>query len=472
MDHRAGRAPDVPVLTVDGDDLLALGLTEAAAAMRDGTLDARELTEQYLAQIERTEPTLNAYVTVDARGARTAAARAAREMADGHHRGPLHGIPLGVKDLIDTADLTTTYGSALFRGHVPSRDARVVTELRRSGAVILGKHATHEFAWGGRTDGSAYGATRNPHDSDRIPGGSSGGGGASVVARSALAAVGTDTAGSVRIPAALSGCVGLKPTNGWMSLTGVHPLAPSLDVVGLLTRSSRDARLLHRALGGARTGAPPAVRTVGFLDDGTEELDPEVSRGLAWARQRLEDEGFEVEPVALPSLRERALAVLTWVRAEAEEVHRAAFATSADGYGADLAALLALGPVSEGELRAARRVVQQSVTAVRAALSRHTALASATVPVTAPLIGQLEVDLGGGPTPVELVLTRLTSVANAAGLPAVSVPVPTRGLPVGVQLIGPPEGEERLFLLADVLERDLDAPAEEARGFASSPRAT
>lgn len=436
------------------EELLELDLVEAGDRLRRGEVDAAALTDQYLAQIERTEATLNAYVTVDVQGARAAAAQAAQEIASGLYRGPLHGIPLGVKDLIDTAGLTTTYGSALFREHVPSQDAHVVAELRRCGAVILGKHATHEFAWGGRTDGAAYGPTHNPHDPGRIPGGSSGGGGASVAAHSSIASIGTDTAGSVRIPAALSGCVGLKPTHDWMLRTGVHPLAPSLDVIGLLTRSVRDARVLHRTLRGGHPGSvAAAVDTVAFVDDPTETIDPAVSAGVAWALQRLRDEGVRVERVRLPPVGERAVALLTWVRAEAEQVHRASFAASHEQYGTDLASLLELGPVPDAELRAAQAVVRLSVRAMHDALRDHAVLVGATVPVPAPLIGELEITYDDVVTPIEFVLTRLTSIANAAGLPALSVPAQSSGLPVGIQLIGRPQGEEDLLALAEIFEQ-------------------
>lgn len=437
--------------SLDEEDVLALDLVAAGERLRRGDLDAVALTEVYLAQIDRTEPSLNAYVTVDAAGAREAAARAAREIADGRHRGPLHGIPIGVKDLADTAGLTTTYGSARYREHVPRTDARVVTDLRRHGAVILGKHATHEFAWGGRTDGAAYGPTRNPHDPARIPGGSSGGGGASVAARSALAAIGTDTAGSVRIPAALSGCVGLKPTQGWMSLSGVHPLAPSLDVVGMLTRTVRDARLLYGVLAAESTDADQPVTRVALLDDPTETMAAEAAGAVEWACRRLESAGVGVDQVTIPPVAERAIAVLTWVRAEAERVHREGFASTPENYGKDLATLLDLGPVSDRELRDARAVIDLSVRAVRRALRDHPLLLSATVPVPAPLIGELDLLYGGRHTPVEFVLTRLTSIANAAGVPAMSVPAPSAELPVGVQLIGRPHRERDLFAVADLL---------------------
>src|SRR5262245_14362656 len=224
--------------------LLELGLVEASAAVRRRQVSPVELTEAYLARIASAEPGLGAYVTVTEARARADALRAERELASGRYRGPLHGLPVGLKDLFDTAGIRTTAGSALRRDHVPPTDSAVAAGLRAAGAVLLGKHATHEFAWGGTTTNPHYGPTRNPHAPDRIPGGSSGGSAASVASRTALASVGTDTCGSVRIPAALCGCTALKPTRGRLSLTGAVPLAPTLDHAGPITRTAADAAVL------------------------------------------------------------------------------------------------------------------------------------------------------------------------------------------------------------------------------------
>ncbi|WP_160330461.1 amidase, partial [Sphaerimonospora mesophila] len=236
--------------------------TAAAAAIASGELSPVELVEPMLARIEATEPRLNAYATVTADAARERAAALAGDV----RRGPLHGIPIGIKDLIDTAGVRTTYGSPRFTDHVPVRDAGAVSRLREAGAVILGKHATHELAWGGRTDSAFFGPTHNPYRHGHIPGGSSGGSAASVAAGSCLGAFGSDTAGSVRIPAALSGCVGFKPTRGLIPLDGVLPLAPSLDHLGVLARTVDDAALLMSGLVASVPGAvPPRSPRVGWL---------------------------------------------------------------------------------------------------------------------------------------------------------------------------------------------------------------
>lgn len=433
--------------------LLGLDLVAAARAVHAGEVSPVQLTEAYLDEIARTEPALNAYVTVDHAGALAAARTATAEIAAGRWRGPLHGLPVGVKDVLDTAGLRTTYGSPRFAAHVPAADATVVERLRTAGAVILGKHATHELAWGGRTDSGYFGPTRNPHDAGRVPGGSSGGGAASVVAGSSLLAIGTDTAGSVRIPAALSGCVGLKPAYGWQPLHGIFPLAASLDHVGLLARSVSDIELAWTALHASSpttspdTAVPPESRPGSVAADvgpgmvamptgSALVLDPAVRAGLDQAVQRFERAGLRVVEVADDDAGRRAEAILTLVRAEAELVHRDAFAADPESYGPDLAELLALGPVSDTELATAQTVVGHAKRWLAELLTSNDAVLTATVPIVAPPIGQIAASRAGTAYPIELLLTRLTSVANVAGLPAISVPAPTAGpLPVGVQLV-------------------------------------
>lgn len=433
-------------------DLTDLGLTEAAVAVESGEVDPVDLTEAYLARIEATEPDLNAYVTVDAEGAREDAAAAREEIAGGRYRGSLHGIPVGIKDIFDTAGLRTTYGSIRYRGHVPTSDAVVVARVRSAGAVILGKHATHEFAWGGRTDNPHFGPTHNPRDLDRIPGGSSGGGAASIVARSSLLAIGSDTAGSVRIPAALCGCVGLKPVYDWIDMAGAFPLEPGLDHVGVLARTVDDAALAVGVLGGpvvaGRRGVAPPVRRlrIGVLTGGSQAvLDDAVRRGLDRALAGLAGAGAELVDVPLDGVDERAIAILTRIKATAEAVHRSDFRDHPDSYGPDLAELLSGPAVTDRERDRARQVEAQAVADLRVALGDLDLLLSATVPVTAPPIGAMTVSIDGEILPIEPVLTRLTSVANAAGWPAISVPAPPAppgdepaDLPVGVQLLCAP----------------------------------
>ena len=231
-------------------------ISALAHALRRGAASATELAEQTLRRIRHSDPALNAFALVDEDGARKAARTADEEIAAGIDRGPLHGVPVAVKDLIDMAGLPTTCGSATsFGATAAAGDAEIVERLRACGAVIVGKTTLHEFAYGATGDRSVHGASRNPHDPGRISGGSSGGSAVAVAAGMVPLSVGTDTAGSVRVPAALCGVVGLKPAYDALPTRGVHPLAPTLDHVGLFARTVRDAALADAAMTGARGAA-------------------------------------------------------------------------------------------------------------------------------------------------------------------------------------------------------------------------
>ena len=231
-------------------ELLALDVAALGAKLRSRELSPVEVTRAYLDRIKATEPKLNAYVTVTAESALEQARAAEREIAAGRWRGPFHGVPIALKDLMYTKGIRTTAGSKILSEFVPDFDATVWTRLREAGAILLGKLNLHEFACGGTSKSSNFGAVHNPYATDRIPGGSSGGSAAAIVARSALATLGTDTRGSIRVPAALCGCVGLKPTYSRVSRFGVFPLAYTLDHVGPITRTVRDAALMLNVIAG------------------------------------------------------------------------------------------------------------------------------------------------------------------------------------------------------------------------------
>ncbi|MGW3351958.1 amidase [Nonomuraea rubra] len=441
-------------------------------------MTAYELTERMLAAIEATEPRLHAYATVTAERARARAAALDREPA----RGPLHGVPVGIKDLIDTAGIPTGYGSPRFAGHVPELDAGAVRMLLDAGVVILGKHTTHELAWGGRTDSPLLGPTHNPYRPGHIPGGSSGGSAASVAAGSCMGALGSDTAGSVRIPAALSGCVGFKPTRGRIPLDGVLPLAPSLDHLGVLAPTVEGVARLMTAFPppAAPTDAvPSAGLRVGWLGGWFDAvLDPEVRAALAVARARLEEHGVHVEDVAVPDEPRLPGAVLGRVHAEAGRFHRAAFEREPELFGPDLAELMRTPPPTAEEAALDEAAIGRMSAVLLRALATCDVLACATVPVTAPPIGAMTVTVAGREWPIELVLTRHTAIFNAAGLPAASIPIaltptpsaeprdpgrlPTGpqnagGLPVGLQLAGA-AGRDEVVLLASRLVERLTPP--------------
>ncbi len=257
------------------DDLCFLSIAELASLMRARTVSPVEVTEAHLARIERLNPTLNAFVTIMAATARETARRAEGELKAGRWRGPLHGVPIGLKDIFDTAGVRTTHGSSFYRDNVPTEDAEAVRRLKDAGAVPIGKCNTHEFAAGSTTNNPWYGPTRNPWALDRSPGGSSGGSGAAVAAFLCPGATGTDTGGSIRGPAACCGIVGLKPTYGRVSIRGIYPNAVSLDHAGPLTRTARDAGLMLGAMAGYDRHDPTSADVP--VPDFTAEIEAGVS---------------------------------------------------------------------------------------------------------------------------------------------------------------------------------------------------
>ncbi|MGO9770512.1 MAG: amidase, partial [Roseiarcus sp.] len=259
-------------------------ICELSPKIRDRAISPVELTHDCLARIDQLNPTLNAFITVTAESALAQARIAEREIFSGEYRGPLHGIPIGLKDIIDVAGVRTTAASALFKDRVPTEDAQVVRRLRAGGAIILGKQNLHEFAYGGSSIISFFGEVHNPWDTSRIAGGSSGGSAASVAAGLGFAAVGTDTAGSIRLPAAYCGVVGVKPTYGRVSTRGVVPLASSYDHVGTLTISVYDAALMLQVLSDYDSPNPradkPAPSLVSAFDDPPQKLRVGVPRAF------------------------------------------------------------------------------------------------------------------------------------------------------------------------------------------------
>ncbi|MZD10189.1 amidase [Streptomyces sp. SID5785] len=436
-------------------------IAELGRALRRGTTTSAHLVRAALRRIEDRDPAVNAFVLVDPAGARAAAEQADAELAAGRDRGPLHGIPVAVKDLIDIAGLPTTCGSASSFGTArASEDAEIVTRLRRAGAVIVGKTTLHEFAYGATGDRSVHGPSRNPVDPDRMSGGSSGGSAAAVAAGMVPLALGTDTAGSVRVPAALCGVVGFKPAFDVLPVQGVHPLAPTLDHVGLFTATSHDALLAYRALAfgpADGTGAgdlPPDAGTVAWIDP--EDIAPADARVTGAAHDSLTHNGLTPYTLggALGDTAHLFRTFSTLQGHEAFAVHEAHLDDDASLIDPDVLARLRTGQaVTTGQYAEADRARRAFRDRVRRLLDEHPALAMPTVPVTAPRIGRRTVQVGRTTTDTRTALLSLTSPWNMAGVPALSVPVGhVDGLPVGVQLITNPGDEERLFALAAAVE--------------------
>lgn len=460
------------------EDLTRLTIGEASRRIAGGELSPVDLTRAYLERIERVDRRINAYITVMGEQALAQARELEAELAAGRSRGPLHGIPIAVKDLTDTAGTRTTYGSGLFRDHVPTEDAAPVARLRAAGAVVVGKTNTHEFACGTTTNNPHFGATHNPWRGGHVPGGSSGGSGAAVADGLVPLATGSDTGGSIRIPAALCGCVGLKPTHGRVSLRGTFPMASSCDHVGPLARTARDCAIalsamaghdphdpwsrrfppedfaggLERPLRGLRIGIAPDFRPV--------PVAPAIEAAVARAAEALRALGARIVEVSLPDagrvLATGGLVIIgeTWTQ------HAARFARHADDYGEDVRTQLefATGIPIADYVRAThdREAIAREVETLLA--DRADAILLATTAIEAPPIGDdIAVLPGGDGVPVASALAGLTILHDLVRLPTVAVPagLGPGGLPTGVQ-VTTGHGEDGLALaIAHRLENAL-----------------
>ncbi|MFJ4206376.1 amidase [Streptomyces sviceus] len=432
-----------------------------AEQLRSGRMSPQDLVDQALQEAARLNPQLGAFVTVDTEGARASAYQAARELADGVDRGPLHGVPVAIKDNVATAGLRTTMGSRHFADHVPMQDADCVARLRSAGAIILGKTTTHEFAYGPTGDRSANGAARNPYGAERMSGGSSGGSAVAVAAGIVPLALGTDTGGSVRIPAAYCGIVGLKPTQDAVPTDGVFPLSPSLDTVGALARTVDDCRLLWEALVGPRPGGPGAARQthmtsrlrIGWIDPETLfPTDSAVTGAAHGTLDLLGPDAAQVDEVAMPA--EALLPVYSTIQgAEAFSVHADRMAAAPDLYDEEvLARLQDAARVGRADYYEALLVRRRARASLLDLLRRYGLLALPTVPIPAPFLEARTVPAAGGNVDVRTALLSLTSPWSIAGLPALTTPAGfVDGLPVGLQLVAPPGGEHLLLATAAAL---------------------
>jgi aspartyl-tRNA(Asn)/glutamyl-tRNA(Gln) amidotransferase subunit A len=425
-----------------------MSLAALVARLRERELSPREAVEFYLARIEA-HAGLNAYITVRAEQALAEAAAPAP--------APLHGAPVAVKDVIDVAGTPMTAASAILRDHVAVRDADAVAGLRAAGGILLGTLNLHEFAFGALTTSPHFGPARNPWANDRVCGGSSGGSGAAAAAGLAAGTLGPDTAGSIRIPAALCGVTGLRPSLGLVSNRGVFPVSFTFDTVGPLARTAEDCALLLDAIAGTRTDVAGGVAglRVGVVERLLGQARPEVAAAAEAAVAELRALGARVERVEVPRLEEAGTIQQLLMLPEAAGVHLPWLRSRLPEYGADVRARLLAGLLLPGTaypvgLRLRRRFCD----GLRRLFDRFDLLAAPAMPVVAPRIGEETVELAGRDLPYRLALIPFNSPWSLAGLPAASVPCGfVDGLPAGLALVGRRFGEATVLRAAHAYQQ-------------------
>jgi len=438
-----------------------LSVWELFAGLDAGRLSAVGLAETALASAERLDPSLHAFVTLASEGALAAARASDTRRRGGRPRGPLDGIPYAAKDLFLTEGVRTTAGSRVLRDWIPDRSARLVEQLTDDGAVMIGKTNLHEFAYGATGRNAFTGTAVNPHDPTRLAGGSSSGSASAVAAGIVPFALGTDTGGSVRVPAALCGIVGYKPSFGRLDLDGTIPFCWSLDHAGLLAGSVRDMVLLAEILGVLPEGGPADLQSVrkpviGVMPAWAECAEPSVRRGLAIAESILAGRGARFVEVELPDQAEARTVSLTIQLAEALAYHGPNLRRAGDAFGEDIRSGFVAGQFLSAESYVqCQRMVVLYKRAMRALFDGVDALLLPACPVAAPLVDAAEVTVGGASMPVGNALTLFTSFFNLVGTPAIAMPAGRdgAGLPVGVQLIGAEHADATVLALALALER-------------------
>ncbi len=419
----AGPLLGVRSLTAQSTDLTALTIAEASTRLASGAMTSTQLTNAYLSRIAAMNKSLNVYVTVTADLAR----REASALPD--RRSRIWGIPIAHKDLFETRGVRTTAGSMLYQDHIPENNAAIVQQLEQAGAVLLGKTNTHELGGGVTTINPFFGTTRNPADLARIAGGSSGGSAAAVVAQLCAAATGSDTGGSVRIPAAFCGCVGFKPTLGRISTQGLLGASPTFDHVGFLTRTVEDAQIIAGLPGETVTNPRISVARNYFFDD----LDPAVASAINPIVSKYPDIDFPIDARTMARVFDPIVVFEIWGRFGAD------WRINPGSFSKDFAGFFSTPRPSIAEYESARAALKEYQTAVDRLFDSVDVIVTPTVPVTAPLINS-RID--------GMKILRNTWPLNAAGTPAISIPLKTVGLPVGMQLIAKRGNDDKLLQIA------------------------
>ena len=430
-------------------------MTELAGLIEAKEVSPVEATSALLDHAQELNGEINAYISFTADQALLDAKKAEAEISAGRYKGTFHGVPLAVKDNLYFAGEVTTMASKIHGDFVSEHDATVVAKLREAGVVFTGKLNMHEYAWGIDNNSPHFGSVHNPWDPRKIPGGSSGGSGAAVAADMTFASLGTDTAGSIRIPSAACGIVGLKPTHGRVSKFGCFPLAWSLDHIGPMTKTVADAGAMLQAIGGFDPQDPTSVNTpmgnyenltgdVKGLVIGVEEdyffkdVDSEIERLVRSQIDNLVSQGATLKAVTIPALQHSEWAELATSLSEASAIHHRDLVERPEDFGPDIRFLFELGELfSSVEYLQAQQIRRQLKSEFKAALSEVDVLITPTLPVMAPNIGDSTTDLNGRQVDLIDNFIRFTGPSNLTGLPALSVPAGFNGqLPVGLQIIG------------------------------------
>jgi len=459
-------------------DLLTLTIAQAAPKLERGELSPVDLTDAMLQRIGAVNKQLNAYITVCDQQARDAAQAVERLIHAGYYLGPLTGIPIALKDNIYTRGIRTTAGAKILSDFVPDEDATVTARLRRAGAIIVGKTNMHEFAWGGTTDNPHYGTCRNPWNPERFPAGSSGGSGAAVAARTCLSALGTDTGGSIRLPSAVNGIVGIRPTIGRVSNYNVVPLAWTMDTVSPMTRTVEDCLTVFEVIAGydpldahsaqvplsdyrVEMGRGMRGLRIGLIRDySLTHVQQAVGDAVRAALRTMERLGAQIEEIPMPSIHGNISAQLTIESCEPSTYHQEWLRTRPQDYGEDVRTLLEMGEMYLAthylQAQRYRSVLRKEFLA---GFSQVDVFVTPTLPFTATPCGATEVVIENDRKEDMLsAIMQFTGVPSLAGLPALSLPVgfDPDGMPVGMQVIGRPFDEGTLFRIGHAYQGETD----------------
>jgi aspartyl-tRNA(Asn)/glutamyl-tRNA(Gln) amidotransferase subunit A len=461
------------------DEILQWDLFRLSNAIFEKQISPVEVTRLLIERISHVNPKINAYITVLAEQSIKDAEQAEQEISKGNWRGPLHGIPIGVKDVIYTKNIKTTMGSQLFKNFFPDYNATAVEKLKQAGAIIIGKQNTHEFAYGPTGDRSYFGPVRNPYNLSKMTGGSSSGSAAAVASGLCYGALGTDTGGSVRIPSSFCGIVGMKPTFGRVSKYGLYPTSWTVDHIGPMTRSVKDNAILLNVLSGYDSQDYYSIKTTKedftrLLDKGIkgsvigipssfyfERVESEVRLQVNHAIEVFKSLGAEVRPVNIPQLQQISLAHQTVVKCEAYTIHESQLIDSPELYDTEVKERLLSGstPIALDYVKALQ-IKQVATYEFNQILEEVDVILIPTVPVLPPDIEQREVIIDDYPEHARSAINRLNGPTNLNGFPSLQIPCgfSTSGMPIGVQLIGKQLDEANLYRFAHAFEQEVAIP--------------